>query len=320
MVVPLDAAAPIVLRAEETDAGRRLDTFLSERLGLSRSRVRKLLGRGGVVLNGRPAPRAAKGLGVEPGWEVTIAAADARVEPRVQAAPEQALVVLARGTGWLVVDKPAGAPVHPLEPGESGTVLNAVAARHPEIHGVGEGGLRSGVVHRLDVETSGALLVATHEAAWRRLRAAFREQRVEKRYRALVRGRLEGAGTVELALRVARHRPARVRVCAPSAPGSRRTLTRWRALEVLGDEPAVSLVELRPQTGFLHQIRVTLAQLGHPVMGDALYGEPDAPSLAPRQLLHAASLDFEEIAAVSPDPPDFRAALERLRAGGDPRA
>ncbi len=320
MSTPHHAADPLVLQAEEDDAGRRLDAFLSEKLGLSRSRVRKLIDRGGVVLNGRPALRAAKGLGLEPGWEIAVSAADALAEPRAAATPDPALAVLAQGPGWLAVDKPPGTPVHPLHPTETGTLLNVLVARHPEIHGVGEGGLRSGVVHRLDVETSGVLLFATGEAAWRRLRAAFRERCVAKRYRALVQGRLEGQGSVELDLRVARHRPARVRVCEPGASGSRRTLTRWRGLEVLGGggkRPA-TLIELAPETGFLHQIRVSLAHLGHPVIGDAVYGEPDAPVPAPRHMLHAARLHFEDVLAESPDPPDFRDALERLRAGWPP--
>ena len=133
--------------------------------------------------------------------------------------PEAAarLSILAHGPGWLAVDKPAGMPVRPHAEDERGTVLNAIAALEPAVHGVGEGGLRSGVVHRLDVETSGVLLVATREDAWRRLRRAFAERRVEKVYFALVWGELasrpgEALEEVEVGLVVARHRPARVRV------------------------------------------------------------------------------------------------------------
>src|SRR5215470_16869036 len=116
------------LEVQASEAGRRLDLFLAERLSLSRGGARRLLASGAVRVGGR---------------------------------------LLAEGPGWLVADKPAGAPVHPLAAGERGTLLGAVAARHPEIQGIGEGGLRSGVVHRLDVDTSGALLFATDAAQWR---------------------------------------------------------------------------------------------------------------------------------------------------------
>ena len=167
-------------------------------------------------------------------------------------------------------------------------------------------------MHRLDVDTTGVLLFATQEECWRRLRAGFAEHRVEKLYRAIVRGH-PGEGEVELALAIARHRPARVAVQAAAAPGrsARAARTAWRTLEEL---PGAALVELRSVSGFLHQIRVTLAHLGHPVLGDRVYADAAVAAAAPRQLLHAAELRFEEIAAQSPDPADFRAALGALRA------
>ena len=231
-------------------------------------------------------------------------------------APPTLLPVLARGPGWLAVDKPAGVAVHPYRADETGTLLNALAARHPELHGVGEGGLRSGVVHRLDLETSGVVLFATEEASWQRLRAAFRERRVQKVYRALVRGQ-PGSGSLELALVTARHRPALVRVLgaaeAAGARGARRARQSWRTLESFAD---AALVEVRPETGFLHQIRAMLAHQGAPVLGDRRYGPADVASGAPRHMLHAASVAFEEIRAESPDAPDFAALLARLRSEG----
>src|SRR5262249_48742973 len=199
------------------------------------------------------------------------------------------LVVLARGRGWLAVDKPPGQPVHPLLREEGGTLLNALVARHPELHGVGEGGLRSGVVHRLDVDTSGVVLFATEEEAWQRLRGAFRAHRVDKLYRALVAGRLAGEGAIEPALSVVRHRPARVAVVGGARTGAvgapRLAGLRWRSL---AHGRAATLLEVRPRTGFLHQIRATLAHLGHPVCGDPIYGTPGDASGVPRQMLHAA--------------------------------
>jgi 23S rRNA pseudouridine1911/1915/1917 synthase len=225
--------------------------------------------------------------------------------------PAAPLVILARGPGWLAVDKPAGVPVHPLDPEELGTIANALVARHPEAVGVGEGGLRSGVVHRLDVDTSGVLLCATREAEWQRLRAAFRSRRVAKVYLALVRGRMARAGDAELRLVTARHRPARVRVAAPdeSPRGARPVSMRWRPLAACD---AATLVEVRPETGFLHQIRVVLAHFGFPILGDGAYADPATAAAAPRQMLHAARVAVDEIDAVSPEPADFAAVRERL--------
>jgi 23S rRNA pseudouridine1911/1915/1917 synthase len=310
---------------EAADAGSRVDAFLAARLGVGRAAARALLEAGAVRIDERRLGRRHKGVCVTTGSCVAV---EAFLEPGAQRArpePELPLEVLASGSDpsgsggpgpigssglrWLAVDKPAGRPVHPLRENEGGTLLNALIARHPELHGVGEGGLRSGVVHRLDVDTSGIVLFATEAATWTRLREAFRAHRVEKVYRALVVGRMSGEGALAVGLAVVRHRPARVAVVEPGRPGARLAETRWRAL---AHGPGVTLLELRPRTGFLHQIRVTLAHLGHPVCGDALYGAPGDPSGAPRQLLHAARLAVDEVEAASPDPPDFAAACARL--------
>jgi 23S rRNA pseudouridine1911/1915/1917 synthase len=298
--------------------GARLDVFLAAELGLSRNQVRRLLERGAVALDGRQLGRGDKGLALPASGELLVEAFRPPAHQRVLAEPDASgLAVLARGSGWLAVDKPAGMPVHPLREDERGTVLGYVIARHPELHGVGEGGLRSGVVHRLDVETSGVLLVATEESAWRRLRVGFQQHRVAKRYRAIALGDLEtpdGGLDVELGLAVARHRPARVRVVAEDEwdhPGVRVVQQRVVTLERFG---SATLVEIRPRTGFLHQIRVTLAQLGHPLMGDARYGGAAAGGAErERHMLHAAHVAFEEIEAEAPDPPDFTASLVALR-------
>jgi 23S rRNA pseudouridine1911/1915/1917 synthase len=297
---------------EADAAGARLDVWLAARLQIGRAGVRRLLESGAVRLDGRPLERRDKATPIEAGRRVAVAdfaAPDAR---RAIAEAAQPLTVLASGAGWVALDKPAGMPVHPLRGEETGTLLNALVARHPEVQGVGEGGLRSGVAHRLDVDTSGVVLFGIEQAMWQRLRDAFRAHRVEKVYRALVRGRLEGEGEQRVSLAVARHKPAFVRVVPASHPGSRRVSQQWRAL-AHGD--GVTLVEVRPSTGFLHQIRATLAGLGHPLCGDTAYGallEGPDPSGAHRHLLHAARVAVDEVEAESPDAADFAAACERL--------
>ncbi len=309
--------APRRLEVGPEERGRRLDAFLADRLELSRAQVRRLLARGAVRIAARPASESAKGMSLEGGETIEVERFAPPEQQRARPSPEVPLRVLSEGPGWLAVDKPAGMPVHPLREDETGTVLNALAARHPELHGVGEGGLRSGVVHRLDVDTSGVLLVATRDDTWRRLREAFRAHRVEKLYRAIVLGRLEGSGSEALPLVTARHRPARVRVVSAAersrARGARLGELRWRALESLR---GATLVEVRPRTGFLHQIRVSLAHLGHPLAGDRSYGPPRDATGARRHMLHAARVSFEEVGGASPDAPDFAALLERLRSPG----
>lgn len=299
-------------------AGGRLDTYLADRLHLSREEVRRLLARRGVRMNGSLVPARGGGERLAAGAVLLVEPVVTVASAAVIAQPEAALVILAQGPGWVVVDKPAGTPVHPLEPDERNTLLNALIARHPEIHGVGEGGLRSGVVHRLDVETSGCLAFGLDQPTWQTLRDAFRLHHTRKTYRAIVRGRLAGAGGESLDLVIAQHRPAKVRVVEAGSrqEQARRCDLAWRAIESFppsADSPAATLLEVDLGTGFLHQIRVMLAHLGHPVLGDALYGEGPTP-LAPRPLLHAAALSAGPASATSPDPADFAEALRRLLA------
>ena len=311
---------PRRFQVSASEGGRRLDLLLAEHLALSRAQARRLLARGSVSVDGVVLEAGAKGRALAPGCSVAVAPFEPPGSERVRAEPEAPLTLRASGPGWVAVDKPAGAPVHPYTPEETGTVLGALMGRYPEMHGVGEGGLRSGVVHRLDVDTSGVLLFATEQSAWQRLRAAFREHRVEKVYRAVVSGRLTEEATLRAHLVVARHRPAKVRVVAASelerARGAREVVLAWKPLEWL---PDATLVEVRPVTGFLHQIRAVFAQLGHPLLGDATYASRAVADAAPRHLLHASELRFEEVVAESPDPQDFESWLRAARSpdGGE---
>ena len=289
------------------DEPTRLDTFLTRALNLSRREALQALGAGLVTVDGEKAAPRDKGRSLDTATTVGVAS----LVPLKNIVPDadEPLTVLFEGEGCLVVDKPPGVPVLPRAPFERGTLLNAVVARYPQIQGVGEGGLKSGVVHRLDTDTSGALLLATSQEKWLELRAAFTERRVDKTYRALVQGQLRGTARETMHLVVARHRPAKVRVVTDDeATSSARVCTlSWRALETF---PNATLVEVGLETGFLHQIRAMFAHKGHPVLGDEVYGA--AIPGVPRQMLHAASLTVGTIKAHSPDPADFAAVLARL--------
>ena len=290
------------------EAETRLDRFLCAKLGLSRREALRVLGQKVVSLDGQTVFEKAKGTLLEGGTVVTVAAFEHPATASIMPEPDTPLVTLTAGNGFVVVDKPAGVPVMPLEPNERGTVLNALVARYPQAQGVGEGGLRSGVVHRLDTDTSGALVFATEQARWLELRSAFKKRRTRKTYRAIVQGHLPGEGLEVMHLTVAQHKPAKVAVVNEEPSGARRCSLRWRAVERLD---GATLLEIGLETGFLHQIRVMFAHLGHPVLGDTTYGEDDGK--APRQMLHAARLEVADVKAESPDPLDFLRVLETLR-------
>jgi len=308
----------------EGSDGDRLDRHVAGRLGISRAQARYLLEKGRVYLDGKLQRGKAKGRMVLAGSEVLVEeiALPPALRPRLDPALAARVQELGRGPGWLAVDKPPDCGVHPLRADQKGTLLNGIIDRYPGLWGVGEGGLRSGVVHRLDVDTSGAVLFADRQTSWEALRGAFAAGQVEKRYRAVVAGRLQGSGEVELSLAVTRRSPARVRAFPVGAepPGLRTWRTHLAWISMVAVRRA-SLVEVRPTTGFLHQIRVTLAYLGHPVLGDTTYGGMRS-SPWPRQLLHAACLRWEgsmEIDVESPEPADFQHARENLGLTAIPR-
>jgi 23S rRNA pseudouridine1911/1915/1917 synthase len=272
------------------EAGERLDAFLARALQLSRRYARRLIARGDVEVDGR---RAAPGLRLSPGQRVGVRAfRHPREGPRPD--PGVALRLLAEGEGLLAIDKPAGLPSHPLDCDEPGTALGGVLALRPEVGRVGSG-LECGLVHRLDRDTSGVLVFALHERAWAEARAAFAERRVHKRYLARVHG--SWSGSREVRLRLA-GRGTRVRAVGH---GGVEAISCIRALRSGG---ATSLVEVVPRTGARHQIRATLAQLGHPIVGDQLYG---SDLRLGRHLLHAECLRIGGFEARAPVPAEFDA-------------
>lgn len=301
-------------------AGERVDRWLAARLERSRSRVHALLDAGMVQLGGRTLSRSDKGVALAAGQHVVVRAIELMPEPS-----DAPLTLAAQGHDWLIADKPAGLPVHPLHREQTDTLLNRVVARFPQIVSVGEGGLRSGVVHRLDVPTSGLVLFALTDARYHAARDAFLRHTTEKRYFALVHGHVTQTRRVELDLVVAQHRPARVAVVPTHETTPHAGVRRCG----LGFEPIehghrCTLLDVRLETGFLHQIRVTLAHLGHPVIGDTVYGRSgergvrseergvrsEVEAVPPRLMLHAHTLRVGDAAASSGFPAAFREAME----------
>ena len=307
-------------------AGGRLDRAVADALGVGRAVVKEAFQRGEVRVAGR---RAQASDAAQPGAEVEIEVADPPGPPRPE--PEAPLPVLLSSERWLVVDKRAGVPTHPLRPGEAGTLANAVVARFPECATASSAPREGGAVHRLDADTSGCVLFARDRAAWEFLRAGMAGRGMEKVYLALVRGRVVASGVCSVPLA---QRGGRV-VAVPQAEAGLRLPSRARAprpaetrWEVRRTFAAHTLLEVRIPTGVMHQIRAHLAHLGHPVAGDLLYGGEAArlPGLS-RHFLHASRLGFDRpeggrALAESPLPPELEEVLSRLepeeRARPDP--
>jgi len=294
------------------DRTERLDRLLAESIaGLSRRRAQELLAAGLIRIDGR---RARKGemIGGERTLEVEVA-----VTPPVEIAAESepGLTVLYEDASCVAVDKPAGRPSHALRDGERGTVANFLAGRFPECASAGATPLEAGLVHRLDTATSGVLLAARSREAWLDLRRQFREGTVGKLYAAVVHGSILEAGEIRRPIEPHPRNRRKVRVLqigehsARARPAVTRYTPRMRAA-------GVTLLDVEISTGVMHQIRAHLAAIGHPVVGDRIYGNDPRPS--DRHLLHAQRLSYdqpatgERIVVESPLAEDFSAALQRL--------
>ena len=264
----------------------RLDRRVAELANISRSAVRRLLDASAVRLNGRIARPADAGRDVADSDVVTWDLAALRPGPPDASLPEPR--ILQRTGDAIVCDKPAGLPVHPLRPDETDTLLHRVARLDPAVFAdMGEGPLRGGTVHRLDVGTSGCVVFARHPAAWRSLRDAFVTRAATKHYVAVVAGEPPPPGRLEAWLAVTRHRPARVGVVDAAARGARRCDLTVGAAVVEPASPGRWRLPIELGTGFLHQIRVMLAERGAPIVGDPLYGVPADDGV---MRLHAAAI------------------------------
>lgn len=310
-----DRSAWEVIVVAEEFAGQRLDRVLAEvRPSLSRTRAQAAIKAGEVVVDDKPAKPS---LPLEAGQRIALAPALGQVAAREGAAAPQPeaipLRIVFEDAHLLVVDKPAGLVTHPAPGHATGTLVNALLAHAPDLE-EGDNPQRPGIVHRLDKDTSGLLVIAKDAQTHAALADQMRERAMVKRYIVLVEGRMDPpSGTIDAP--IGRDPRNRLRMTLVSeAHGGREARTRFHTLRYL---PSRTLLEAQLESGRTHQIRVHLAALHHPVVGDLVYGRAQAP-MPPRQFLHAAHLEFrhpitgEWMVFDAPLPADLAVFLERL--------
>lgn len=280
----------------------RLDHYITEQVPrLSRSRLQALIKDGHILVNGEGARANDK---VRAGDTITFS--EPETKPCENLAEDIALSVLYEDDDLIVINKPAGLVVHPAAGHASGTLVNALLFHCEELSGIG-GVERPGIVHRLDKETSGCLVAAKNDLAHQSLMEQFAGREVTKIYLAIAAGtprRREGF----IDAPIGRHRVHRQKMAVVKEGLGKEARTTWKVLAPL---PAGTLIECTLHTGRTHQIRVHLKHLGHPLLGDTVYGKPAG---FPRHMLHAWKLGFnhprtgQRIECVAPIPEDFRAA------------
>ena len=284
--------------------GRRLDVLLSDATGLSRSRVAALMEEGLCLSAGKECRKA--GIKLPEGQEITLTVpAPREAAPKAEDIP---LEILYEDQDLAVVVKPRGMVVHPAAGHPDGTLVNALLARLDSLGGIG-GELRPGIVHRLDKETSGLMLVAKNDETQEELSRMLKDREIEKHYRALAEGRFrETEGEIDAAI----DRSKKDRKKMAVDPEGRHAVTQWK---ILAEGTACTLLDVRILTGRTHQIRVHLRSIQHPVCGDELYGFEKGVKV-PCLMLHAYSLSFqhprtkEKMLFQAELPEDFRKGLK----------
>ena len=300
---------PSRLRASEESKNQRLDAFLASSLdGLTRSQATRLIESGEVAVDGKPVSKSYKLAGGE-----DIAVTLPEPEP-VEAVPQDIpLDVVYEDADVIVVNKPSGMVVHPAPGHPDGTLVNALLYHCAgTLSGVG-GALRPGIVHRIDRDTSGLIIAAKNDAAHQYLSAQLADHTLARTYECIVVGALrEDRGTVDAP--IARHPTDRKRMAVVA--GGREAVTHW---EVIARYPGYTHVRCRLETGRTHQIRVHMAYIGHPILGDTVYGaKKEVPGLT-GQCLHAVGLRFlhprtHEVVELScPLPEEFTRMLQKIR-------
>lgn len=298
-----------VIELRVTQVGERVDRLVASAVDrLSRAQVQRLIADGLITVNGRPVKSSYR---VQDNDRVVV-----RVPPSPSAIPEPQSIpldIVYEDEDVIVVNKPAGMVVHPAYGHLDGTLVNALLAHYPNLV-ESEDRLRPGIVHRLDKDTSGLIIVAKNDEARKHLQRQFKARVVRKVYLALLEGQIEpSAGRIEAP--IGRDPRQRQRM-AVLPQGGRPAETEYRVLEYLRDH---TLVEAIPRTGRTHQVRVHFAWLGHPVAGDSVYGRRKRPPTLRRQFLHAQALGFklpandEYVEFEAKLPEDLREVLRQLR-------
>ena len=296
------------LTAATEHAGVRLDAFLSADGALTRSQAARLIAEGRVRVNGKPAAKSARLSG---GETVTVDVP----QLRETALPPQdiPLDVVYEDDDVIVVNKPTGLVVHPAPGHPDGTLVNALLHHCGDsLSGIG-GEKRPGIVHRIDRDTSGLIIAAKNDAAHLALSAQLKDHSLSRTYECLVTGNMkQDSGTVDAPI----GRSSTDRKKMAVVPTGRRAVTHW---EVVARYPGVTHLRCRLETGRTHQIRVHMAYIGHPILGDTVYGaKKPVPGLT-GQCLHAAGLRFvhprtgEPVELHCPLPPEFTAMLQKLQ-------
>ncbi|OUQ27203.1 RNA pseudouridine synthase [Lachnoclostridium sp. An131] len=299
-----------VYEVDTAGAGRRLDQYLSEcEPELTRSYLQKLIRDGSVLLEGRPAKAGVK---LSQGMKIELTLPEAK---ELEILPEELpLDILYEDRDVILVNKPKGMVVHPSAGHHTGTLVNALLFHcQGELSGI-NGILRPGIVHRIDRDTTGVLIACKNDRAHNALAGQLKEHTITRRYRALVCGNLkEDEGTVDAP--IGRH-PVERKKMAVVRSGGKQAVTHYRVLERFG---AYTYIECRLETGRTHQIRVHMASIGHPLLGDEVYGRGKNPFHLEGQTLHAMVLGFvhpstgEYMEFEAPLPEYFEELLRKLR-------
>jgi 23S rRNA pseudouridine1911/1915/1917 synthase len=294
-----------------TSAGDRLDVIIAANLPeISRTQAQRLIEDGRVTVAGKVMTKPAARLDGEAAFEVRLPP-PAPASHQAEAIP---LDIVFENNDLLVINKPAGMVVHPAAGHDSGTLVNAVLGHDPDLEGVGDE-QRPGIVHRLDKDTSGLIIVAKNDVAHRELQRQFKDREIKKLYVALLDGQPPTpTGRIEAA--IARDPRDRKRMAVVAETHGRMALTEYRVVETFH---AHTLVEADLLTGRTHQIRLHFAYLKCPIVGDTVYGRRTPSLPLTRQFLHAARLTLtlpgsgERLALAAPLPPDLARVLEQLR-------
>lgn len=301
---------PVLFTVRRSECGIRLDKFLSDKTGdLTRSYLQKLIREGKATVNGKVSKTGYK---VNEGDIVVLTLPEA-VELEV-AAENIPLDILYEDSDVIVINKPKGMVVHPAAGHYSGTVVNALLYHcRNELSGI-NGVLRPGIVHRIDQNTTGSLIICKNDAAHRDIAQQLKEHSITRRYRAIVHGRLTEDGVIHTT--IGRH-PIKRREMAVNVPGGKDAVTHYRILETFSN---FTYIECRLETGRTHQIRVHMKSIGHPILGDDVYGPSKCPFAGLQgQTLHAMTLGFVHPATgkylefQAPLPEYFEQLLRKLR-------